>query len=96
MRILTGLLALLVVLAGLLFGALNPTPARVDLYFIAFELALGAALLLSALAGALLGGLAVGMGVALPLSRRLRRQRAATAAAKNAPVDSLPAPVDPA
>jgi uncharacterized integral membrane protein len=77
MRILTWLFALLVVLAGLLFGALNPDPVRVDLYFTAFQLALGPALLLAALAGALLGGVAVMLGVVLPLRRRLRRQRPA-------------------
>ena len=77
MRILTWLFALLVLLTGLLFGALNPDAVRVDLYFTAFQLALGPALLLAALAGALLGGLAVTFGVVLPLRGRLRRQRTA-------------------
>ena len=76
MRILSILFSLLVVLAGLLFGALNPGIVRVDLYFTAFELALGPVLLLAALAGALLGGLAVALGVAVPLRRRLTRRQA--------------------
>ena len=80
MRILSSLFALLVLLAGLLFGALNPDPVRIDLYLRAYELALGAALLLAALAGALLGGLAVALGVAVPLRRQLSRERAAARA----------------
>ena len=76
MRILSTLFALLVLLAGLLFGALNPDPVRIDLYVRAFELALGPALLLSALAGALLGGLVVAVAVAVPLRRQLSRHKA--------------------
>jgi uncharacterized integral membrane protein len=74
MRILSYLIALLVLLAGLLFGALNPAAVRIDLYFIAFELALGPAPLLATLTGAVLGGLAVALGVAVPLRRRLSRR----------------------
>jgi len=94
MRILTWLVALIVVLAGLLFGALNPDPVRVDLYLTEFRLALGPALLLAALAGALLGGLAVAVGMVVPLKRRLRRQRALVAAKEREAAPALP-PDDP-
>ena len=96
MRILSWFLILLVILAGLLFGALNPEPVRVDLYYAAFDMALGPVLLLAALAGALLGGLAVGLGVVLPLKRRLRRQRHAAARDAASPAAELPPPADAA
>ena len=73
MRLLFPVFALLVLVAGALFGALNPAPVLIDLYLARFELSSGIALLLACLLGALLGGLAMALGVVLPLQRRLRR-----------------------
>jgi lipopolysaccharide assembly protein A len=76
MRYLFAVLCVLVLLAGLLFGALNPQPVVVDLYLVAAELRLGVALLLAVLVGAVLGG----MCAALTLTLRRRRQRIANPA----------------
>lgn len=57
MRLIKVLLALLFVLAGVLFSALNRDPVRVDLGFTVLDTYLGAALLFALLAGALLAGL---------------------------------------
>lgn len=73
MRISFWVLAVLCLIAGLLFGALNPTPLDIELYFTRLELSAGVALLGSALLGALLGGVVVGVSVAWPLRRRLTR-----------------------
>lgn len=75
MRLVFLFLALLCVAAGILFGALNPQPARVDFYWFAFDGSLGALLLVFAFAGAGFGGVALLVGVVWPLQRRLRRTR---------------------
>lgn len=67
------LLAVLVVVLGLAFGALNDGDLRVDLYVVQFSLSAGAALLAAALCGALLAGVCLGLAVIWPLRRRLRR-----------------------
>jgi uncharacterized integral membrane protein len=80
MRLFFLLLSLFCVGAGLLFGALNPHPARIDFYWFAFDGSLGVLLLLAALAGSLAGGAAVFVGMVWPLQRRLRAARRASAA----------------
>jgi lipopolysaccharide assembly protein A len=87
MRLIKSLIALCFVALGIVFGALNRDPVRVDLWFSAFEGRLGLVLLAVLLAGALLGGLVVTFGVVLPLRRSLARARseAATPARKPAP-----------
>jgi lipopolysaccharide assembly protein A len=74
MRFLFFTLCVVVLLAGLLFGALNPQPVSVDLYLIAFDLRLGVALLIAVLVGALIGGLCAATAMTL---RRRRSQRIA-------------------
>src|SRR5690606_41296811 len=77
MRLIKVLLALLFVLAGVLFSALNRDPVRVDLGFTVLDTYLGAALLFALLAGALLAGLVLMVEVVWPR----RRRHAATAEA---------------
>ena len=76
MRLIRSLIALGFVALGIVFGALNREPVRVDLWFAAFEGRLGLVLLAVLLAGAVLGGLVVTLGVVLPLRRSLARNRA--------------------
>lgn len=78
MRLLKSLIALCFVALGIVFGALNRHPVRVDLWFGALEGRLGLVLLVVLLAGAVLGGLVVTAGVVLPLRRTLARQRASS------------------
>jgi uncharacterized integral membrane protein len=74
MRLIKALLALLFVAFGVLFGALNRDPVRIELGFHAIENAtLGTTLLLALFAGALLAGLVLTVGVIWPLRHRLRR-----------------------
>jgi uncharacterized integral membrane protein len=76
MRLIRSLIALCFVALGIVFGALNREPVRVDLWFAAFQGRLGLVLLAVLLAGAVLGGLVVTLGVVLPLRRALARTRA--------------------
>lgn len=76
MRLIRSLIALCFVAMGIVFGALNREPVRVDLWFAAFEGRLGLVLLAVLLAGAVLGGLVVTLGVVLPLRRAQARTRA--------------------
>lgn len=73
MRLLQSLIALLFVLIGVFFSALNPAPITVDFHFLTWGSSLGIALLLALLLGTLLGGLVVSATVAWPLSLRLRK-----------------------
>jgi putative membrane protein len=75
MRLLFLLTSLLFVAAGIVFGALNPEPARVDFYWFGFNASLGVLLLLFALVGAVGGGVALWIGKIWPLQRSLRRAR---------------------
>ena len=80
MRLIRSFIALCFVALGIVFGALNREPVRVDLWFAAFEGRLGLVLLGVLLAGALVGGLVVTLGVVLPLRRSMARSRQDTAA----------------
>jgi putative membrane protein len=74
MRLIKALFALLFVAVGVLFGALNQSPVRIELGFHTIANAtLGTTLLLALLAGALLAGLVLTVGVIWPLRLRLRR-----------------------
>lgn len=75
MRLTKAFLALLFVLLGVLFSALNRDPVRIDLGFASVDTFLGAALLLAVLAGAVLAGLVLLAGVVWPMRRRLRAER---------------------
>lgn len=82
MRLLQGLIALVFVLAGVLFSALNPMPVSLDFHFFAWQSSLGVALLCALLAGTLLGGILMSATVIWPLKsqlRRLQRQQATPA-----------------
>ena len=74
MRLIKAVIALLFVVVGVLFGALNRTPVSIDLGFYTIESAnLGTSLLAAVLAGALLAGLVLTAAVVWPLRRQLRR-----------------------
>ena len=85
MRLLKAVVALLFIALGVLFGALNREPVRIEFGFHTIENAtLGPTLLLAMLAGALLAGLVLTVGVIWPLRHRLRK--GATAEAPSVPV----------
>ena len=86
MRLIRSLIALGFVALGIVFGALNREPVRVDLWFAAFEGRLGLVLLAVLLAGAVLGGLVVTLGVVLPLRRSLARSRAESPTGERMPL----------
>ena len=74
MRLLKAVVALLFIALGVLFGALNRDPVRIEFGFRTIEdLTLGLALLLAMGVGALLAGLVLMVGVIWPLRHRLRR-----------------------
>jgi uncharacterized integral membrane protein len=90
MRLFFLILALVFAAAGILFGALNPEPVRIDFYWFGIDASLGVLLLASALLGAILGGTALLVGVIWPLQAKLRRARRQTAAvAAPAPPEHL-------
>lgn len=75
MRLIKALIALLFVALGVLFGALNRDPVRIDLGITHLEsLSLGTSLLLAVLLGAVLAGFVLTAGVVWPLRHRLRRR----------------------
>ena len=75
MRLILIVVVLLVVGLGALFGALNPGPIAVDLYFAQVQLPTGLALLGCLLLGWLLGGLVAWFGQVPRLRRELRKAR---------------------
>lgn len=85
MRLIKSLVALSFVALGIVFGALNREPVRVDLWFTALHGRLGLVLLAVLLAGALVGGLVVTLGVVLPLRRSIARLRAESAIVERKP-----------
>ena len=78
MRLIKALLALMFILLGVIFGALNKQLVHVDLWARGFEARLGVTLLTVLLLGALLGGLVVTAGVVWPLRRRLHKATGAS------------------
>ena len=64
MRLILILLVLVVIAIGALFGAINAVRVPIDLYFVAIDAPLGAALLCAIGAGWLLGGLVAWLGLA--------------------------------
>ena len=72
MRLFLILLALLFVVAGAVFGALNSERVAIDFYFASTDLPKGAALLGALLLGWIAGGVVVYLGMVLRLRRRLR------------------------
>ena len=93
MRLLFLLLSLIFIAAGIVFGALNSDPARVDFYWFAFDASLGALLLLAAFLGAVCGGIALWMGKVWPLQRSLRRARREQSRAPEPPTAPSDAPL---
>ena len=78
MRLIKALIALMFVAVGVLFGALNRTPVRIDLGFASIDQAnLGTSLLAAVLAGAIVAGLVLTVAVVWPLRRQLRQPAAA-------------------
>ena len=74
MRLIKALLALLFVVFGVLFGALNRDPVSIDLGLWQVQsLSLGTSLLLAVLVGAVLAGFVLTASVVWPLRHRLRR-----------------------
>lgn len=91
MRLLSLVLAALFLLAGIVFGALNPVDVVLDFHRWQLELPLGVALIGFALLGAMGAGLLLWFAVIWPQRRRLRRlERArlgATTLAESTPGD---------
>ncbi|GAB2655120.1 lipopolysaccharide assembly protein LapA domain-containing protein [Arenimonas aestuarii] len=78
MRLIKALLALLFVVFGVLFGALNRDPVSIDLGIWQVQtLSLGTSLLLAVLAGAILAGFVLTASVIWPLRHRMRRDKPA-------------------
>lgn len=75
MRVVWIIVALLFVIAGALFGALNSDELSLDFYAFQLSLPKGAALLAAVLFGWLIGGLVLWLAVVVPLKRRLAQQR---------------------
>lgn len=86
MRLFKALIALIFIGLGVLFGALNRDPVRIDLGLVHVEsLSLGTSLLLAVLAGAVLAGFVITATVVWPLRHRLRRGASADTTAAPAP-----------
>ena len=66
MQLVKSLIALLFVVAGVLFGALNREPAHVDVVFASMSAPLGLLILATLLAGAFIGGVVVSLFVVWP------------------------------
>jgi uncharacterized membrane protein YciS (DUF1049 family) len=73
MRLIRILVAFACLAVGIVVGALNPQPVRIDFGLAQASTTLGVAILVSLLAGVVAGGLAVIAGVVFPLRQRLRR-----------------------
>lgn len=72
MRLIPLILAAAFLLAGIAFGALNPTDVVLDFYRWQVEVPLGVALIAACLAGSLASGIALWLTVAWPQRRRIR------------------------
>jgi uncharacterized integral membrane protein len=73
MRLLKSLIALMFVVLGVVFGALNRQVVHLDLWHAQYDVRLGLTLIAVLLGGALLGGLVVPAGVVWPLRRQMRK-----------------------
>jgi uncharacterized integral membrane protein len=73
MRLLKSLIALMFVVLGVVFGALNRQVVHLDLWHAQYDVRLGLTLIAVLLGGALLGGLVVTAGVVWPLRRQMRK-----------------------
>ena len=88
MRLIKALLALLFVVFGVLFGALNREPVSIDLGIWQVQaLSLGTSLLLAVLAGAILAGFVLTASVIWPLRHRMSRNKPATPPVAPGPED---------
>lgn len=76
MPVFRGFIALVFILLGILFAALNREAVVLDLGFILIESRLGLLLLATFVAGFLIGGLLVMASMVWPLRRQLDRLRA--------------------
>ncbi len=89
MRLFPLILAAAFLLAGIAFGALNPSDVLLDFYRWQVEVPLGVALLGACLGGALATGLVLWLTVVWPQRRRIRaferERRGATALAPSTP-----------
>ena len=74
-RWLTILLALVVVVAAIVFSAINTAEAPLDLYLARLSLPVGVLVLASLLAGCALGGVVLYTGVIVPLRMRITALR---------------------
>lgn len=92
MRILQALIALLFVVAGVLFGALNPQAVTIDFGFWSTQRPVGVVILLALLVGVVLGGLVIGVGVMWPPRRQIRKPSRRPTRAEAPPPDALPPP----
>jgi lipopolysaccharide assembly protein A len=81
MPLLKTLLALAFIMTGIVFGALNRDPMRVDLFFTTIQSSIGLGVLLVLLLGCLMGGLVVLATVVWPMRTAL--SKAEKAIAKN-------------
>jgi len=77
MRIVFAAACLAMLVAGLLFGALNSVEVQLDFYVWQTRLSLGSSVLLAALLGALGAGICLWLAVIIPLQSRLRKARSA-------------------
>jgi uncharacterized integral membrane protein len=90
MRVVFFLLALLFLLAGILFGALNAAEVGLDFHWFSLTLPLGVALLGFALLGAMLAGLVLGLTVIWPQRRRIARLARREHAGDAVPIEPVP------
>ena len=79
------ILAVVVVLAAIVFSIVNLDAVRLDLLFGSFSAPIGILVLLSLLLGAIAGGLTLYVGVVLPLRVRLARARREIKSASDTP-----------
>jgi uncharacterized integral membrane protein len=94
MRLVFLLLAILAVVLGIVFGALNGHEVELDFHYRTLTLPLGVALLWFAFLGAVAAGALLWIGVIFPQGRRiavLRRQLVEAATSSSSAADATPA-----
>ena len=86
-------IALLVVLASIVFSAINAGDVALDLYFFSWNVPLGVLVLAALLLGCVLGGAVLYGAVIVPLRLRLARaRREAEKAEKSGSTSTVPLP----